>query len=91
MAALDRLNADIVLIVDDVPENLSMLHDALDVSDDLTRRLIAFHPYAAFRSIDGACGPVQLYAAGGAADIRRAQVESVAGDVDLDRVDVPAI
>ncbi len=30
MAALDRMNADIVLIVDDVPENLSLLHDALD-------------------------------------------------------------
>jgi len=27
---LDRLNNDIVLIVDDVPENLSLLHDALD-------------------------------------------------------------
>ena len=30
MAALDRSNTDIVLIVDDVPENLSLLHDALD-------------------------------------------------------------
>lgn len=30
MTALDRLNHDIVLIVDDVPENLSFLHDALD-------------------------------------------------------------
>jgi DNA-binding NarL/FixJ family response regulator len=28
--ALDRLNTDIVLIVDDIPENLSLLHDALD-------------------------------------------------------------
>jgi len=28
--ALDRLNNDIVLIVDDVPENLALLHDALD-------------------------------------------------------------
>jgi DNA-binding NarL/FixJ family response regulator len=30
MTRLDRLNNDIVLIVDDVPENLSFLHDALD-------------------------------------------------------------
>jgi DNA-binding NarL/FixJ family response regulator len=30
MAPLDRSNSDIVLIVDDVPENLSLLHDALD-------------------------------------------------------------
>lgn len=30
--SLDRLNTDIVLIVDDVPENLSVLHDALDES-----------------------------------------------------------
>jgi len=32
MAELDRLNIDIVLIVDDVPDNLSVLHDALDES-----------------------------------------------------------
>lgn len=30
MAPLDHANRDIVLIVDDVPENLSLLHDALD-------------------------------------------------------------
>lgn len=30
--ALDRANADVVLIVDDVPDNLSLLHDALDES-----------------------------------------------------------
>ena len=29
---LDRANSDLVLIVDDVPDNLSMLHDALDES-----------------------------------------------------------
>jgi DNA-binding response OmpR family regulator len=30
--ALDRTSADLVLIVDDVPDNLSVLHDALDES-----------------------------------------------------------
>ncbi|WP_374259770.1 response regulator [Zoogloea sp.] len=30
MPDFDRLNADLVLIVDDIPENLSLLHDALD-------------------------------------------------------------
>lgn len=30
MTPLDRASSDIVLIVDDVPENLSLLHDALD-------------------------------------------------------------
>ncbi len=30
--ALDRGNSDVVLIVDDVPDNLSLLHDALDES-----------------------------------------------------------
>jgi CheY-like chemotaxis protein/DNA-binding CsgD family transcriptional regulator len=30
--SLDRANSDVVLIVDDVPDNLSMLHDALDES-----------------------------------------------------------
>jgi CheY-like chemotaxis protein/DNA-binding CsgD family transcriptional regulator len=29
---LDRANSDVVLIVDDVPDNLSLLHDALDES-----------------------------------------------------------
>ena len=32
MTEIDRLNSDLVLIVDDVPENLSVLHDALDES-----------------------------------------------------------
>ena len=27
---LDRAHSDVVLIVDDVPDNLSVLHDALD-------------------------------------------------------------
>lgn len=30
MPTLDHLNGDIVLIVDDIPENLALLHDALD-------------------------------------------------------------
>jgi DNA-binding response OmpR family regulator len=30
--ALDRSNSDVVLIVDDVPDNLAVLHDALDES-----------------------------------------------------------
>ena len=29
---LDRANSDVVLVVDDVPDNLSVLHDALDES-----------------------------------------------------------
>src|SRR5438045_9516668 len=31
-AAIERGNTDLVLIVDDVPDNLSVLHDALDES-----------------------------------------------------------
>ena len=27
--ALDRANSDVVLIVDDIPDNLAVLHDAL--------------------------------------------------------------
>ena len=30
--ALDRTHADVVLVVDDVPDNLAVLHDALDES-----------------------------------------------------------
>ena len=32
MTLLDRSNSQVVLIVDDVPDNLSLLHDALDES-----------------------------------------------------------
>ncbi len=32
LASLDRAGSDVVLIVDDVPDNLSVLHDALDES-----------------------------------------------------------
>ncbi len=45
MTTLDRLNQDIVLIVDDVPENLSLLHDALDEAGYAV--LVATHGEAA--------------------------------------------
>ncbi|HYW55951.1 MAG TPA: response regulator transcription factor [Polaromonas sp.] len=42
---LDRANSDVVLIVDDVPDNLSVLHDALDESGYTV--LVATHGEAA--------------------------------------------
>jgi DNA-binding response OmpR family regulator/DNA-binding CsgD family transcriptional regulator len=44
---LDRANSDVVLIVDDVPDNLSVLHDALDESGYTV--LVATHGEAALR------------------------------------------
>lgn len=44
---LDRANSDVVLIVDDVPDNLSVLHDALDESGYTV--LIATHGEAALQ------------------------------------------
>jgi DNA-binding response OmpR family regulator/DNA-binding CsgD family transcriptional regulator len=44
---LDRLHNDIVLIVDDVPDNLSVLHDALDESGYTV--LVATHGEAALQ------------------------------------------
>ncbi len=44
---LDRSNSDVVLIVDDVPDNLSVLHDALDESGFTV--LIATHGEAALQ------------------------------------------
>jgi DNA-binding response OmpR family regulator/DNA-binding CsgD family transcriptional regulator len=44
---LDRANSDVVLIVDDVPDNLSMLHDALDESGYTV--LVATHGEAALQ------------------------------------------
>jgi len=42
---LDRANSDVVLIVDDVPDNLAVLHDALDESGYTV--LVAIHGEAA--------------------------------------------
>ena len=44
---LDRANTDVVLIVDDVPDNLSVLHDALDESGYTV--LVATHGEAALQ------------------------------------------
>src|SRR5512134_2610279 len=44
----DRANSDVVLIVDDVPDNLSVLHDALDESGYTV--LVATHGEAALAS-----------------------------------------
>ena len=44
---LDRANSDVVLIVDDVPDNLSLLHDALDESGYTV--LLATHGEAALQ------------------------------------------
>src|SRR3990167_4210061 len=47
MPAVDRSISDIVLIVDDVPENLSLLHDALDEAGYTV--LVATHGEAALQ------------------------------------------
>jgi DNA-binding response OmpR family regulator/DNA-binding CsgD family transcriptional regulator len=44
---LDRVNSDVVLIVDDVPDNLAVLHDALDESGYTV--LVATHGEAALQ------------------------------------------
>src|SRR5688572_9832654 len=44
---LDRANSDVVLIVDDVPDNLAVLHDALDESGYTV--LVAMHGEAALQ------------------------------------------
>ncbi|MDD2926743.1 response regulator, partial [Rhodoferax sp.] len=44
---LNRANSDVVLIVDDVPDNLAMLHDALDESGYTV--LVATHGEAALQ------------------------------------------
>ena len=46
-SALDRSDSDVVLIVDDVPDNLAVLHDALDESGYTV--LVAMHGEAALQ------------------------------------------
>src|SRR6478752_987217 len=80
-----------VAIVGDVFDaadlDAGVLHDAFDVSNDFARRFEAFHAKSGLWGIDGACSAVELNAAGGAADVRRAEVEGFAGDVDFDGVE----
>ena len=45
VTSLDRTGSDVVLIVDDVPDNLSLLHDALDEAGYTV--LVATHGEAA--------------------------------------------
>jgi len=47
LESLDRSRTDVVLIVDDVPENLSLLHDALDEAGYTV--LVATHGEAALQ------------------------------------------
>ena len=47
--AIDRADSDLVLIVDDVPDNLAVLHDALDESGYTV--LVATHGEAALQQI----------------------------------------
>jgi CheY-like chemotaxis protein/DNA-binding CsgD family transcriptional regulator len=55
---LDRANTDVVLIVDDVPDNLSVLHDALDESGYTV--LVATSGEAALQRAAGALPDVVL-------------------------------
>ncbi len=57
-SALDRANSDVVLIVDDVPDNLSVLHDALDESGYTV--LIATSGEAALQSATAAVPDIIL-------------------------------
>lgn len=56
--ALDRANCDVVLIVDDVPDNLSVLHDALDESGYTV--LLATYGEAALQRAENALPDIVL-------------------------------
>ena len=56
--SLDRANSDVVLIVDDVPDNLSVLHDALDESGYTV--LVATHGAAALQRAEQALPDIIL-------------------------------
>src|SRR5216684_9105031 len=65
-----------VTIIDDVLDtanfNLRLLHDALDLLNDLIRWGVAFNLQACLRSIDRACSAGQILPASGLADVRGA-------------------
>src|SRR6266481_1365726 len=64
------------------------LHDALDRLDDLPGRSVAFDFQAGFGRVHGAGRALQLLAGGGAADVGGAEVESLAGEMDFDAVEI---
>src|SRR5207237_3188452 len=79
-----------VAIVDDVLNaadfNPRLLHDALDLLNDLVRRCVAFHLQAGLRGVHGARGAGQVLSAGGLADVGGAEIKSFAGEVDFNSV-----
>src|SRR5580704_18234321 len=63
------------------------LHDAFHILNHLPRRSVAFHLKTILGGIDRASGPCQLLSPGALANIRGAKVESIAGSVNLNRVE----
>ena len=82
-----------VAIVDEVLDAADVdaggLHDALDRVDDLGRRRVALDVQAGLGGFEHAGGAERL-AARGLADVRRAEIEGLAGEVDLDGVEILA-
>src|SRR5882724_4915292 len=80
-----------ITVIDDVLDsanfNLRLLHDALDLLNDLVRWRVAFNLQACFRSIDRACRACKILAARGLADVRRAEVKRLASEMNFDSIE----
>src|SRR5262249_6954508 len=83
-----------VAIIDDVFHTAHFdprgLHDAFHRTHNVVRRGVAFHAQSGLRSVHGAGSALQVLAAGSFADVGRAQIKCIAGQMDLDAVQITA-
>ena len=78
-------------VFDTADLDAGVLHDGFDVADRVRRGCVGFDGDAGFWGVDGAGAAVQVDAGGGSADVGGAEVEGLAGDVDLDGVEEFAV
>src|SRR5205807_9009681 len=91
-----RINIVVTRTADALVENVfntsvfdsGELHDALDVFDDLARRLVALDFHAGFWSIDWTCDARQLFTPRVLANVRWTQVEAFASDMNSNGVEI---
>src|SRR5262249_33184304 len=83
-----------VAIVDDIFHSAYLnsrgLHDAFHSTYHIVRRAETFHAEPVLGRVHGAGRALQFLAAGGFADVGRAQIKRIAGQMDLDAVQIAA-
>src|SRR5579862_675814 len=74
-------------VLDAAKLDAGMAHHAFYIFDHIRRGLISFDADAGLRSIYRACRAIQIYSRCRLADVRRAKIEGLAGNVNFDRIE----